>query len=172
MRVHEANRVHRETKFCIDLRPDFADCHHRKISKTKMHRMIFVFTYKDIVTSSKNNWVQDYKEAWDNYRNRWYSTVPQIVFWNLKDPIAEPVVFGSPVKNQHGGMIVTGFSNVLLKLFFNGLKDSRTYAAAAAQFRGYYDFDIVSVLKYVPKLEDLMECAISREEFKDLLLFD
>ncbi|KAL6218971.1 hypothetical protein ACLB2K_012178 [Fragaria x ananassa] len=114
-----------------------------KLSKTKIPRMIFVFTYKDF-----------------------------IVFWNLKDPIAEPVVFGCPVKNQHGGMIVTGFSNVLLKLFFNGLKDSRTYAAAAAQFRGYYDFDIVSVLKYVPKLEDLMECAISREEFKDLLLFD
>ncbi|XP_062020727.1 uncharacterized protein LOC133737122 [Rosa rugosa] len=141
-----------------------------KLSKEQMPKRIFVFTYSDFVAASKNNWDEEYREAWASYRKRGFSTVPQMVFWNLRDPVAEPEVFGSPVKNQNGGMIMTGFSNLLLQLFFRGETDSRTNAGRSHSF--YRGVNVLSVMKYVPNVEDVMNCAISREELENLIVLD
>lgn len=80
--------------------------------------------------------------------------------WNVKDPIAEPVdLFGSPVKNRNGGIIIwlAGFSNQLLQLFFKGEKDSRIYMQLKSM-HGFYGtvVDVLySVLKFVPKVEGI-----------------
>lgn len=140
-----------------------------KLSKEQMPKRIFVFTYNDFVTASTNDWDQEYREAWASYRKRGFS-VPQMVFWNLRGPVEEPEVFGSPVKNQKGGIIMTGLSNLLLKLFFRGETDSRTNADRIHAF--YSGVNVLSVLKFVPKVEDVMNCAISREELKNLVVLD
>lgn len=140
-----------------------------KLSKEQMPKRIFVFTYNDFVTASTNDWDEEYQEAWASYRKRGFS-VPQMVFWNLRDPVAEPEVFGSPVKNQKGGIIMTGFSNLLLKLFFKGETDSRKNAGLSHAF--YRGVNVLSVLKFVPKVEDVMNCATSREELKNLVVLD
>lgn len=71
--------------------------------------------------------------------------VPELVFWNLKDSIAEPEVIYSPVKeNQKVGMIITGFSSNLLRLLLKGEANSRSYAA---QFQAPYGIDLLSVPK-------------------------
>ncbi|VVA18333.1 PREDICTED: LOW QUALITY PROTEIN [Prunus dulcis] len=105
----------------------------------------------DFKKAFKNNWVLDYKEAWKNYRKRGYATVPPLVFWNLKNPIAETEVIGSPVKNHNAGIIITGFSNNLISLFFKGETDSRTYATRRARVRAVFGIDLQSELRFYSK---------------------
>ncbi|KAM2276308.1 hypothetical protein ACFXTH_034920 [Malus domestica] len=128
-----------------------------KQSNAKIPRRIFVFTYKDFTHATKNNWVEDYKEAWANYKKSGYWSVPELVFWNLKDSIAEPRVFGAPVKNHKGGMIITGFSDILLSLFFKGESDSRSYAG---QLHSVYGIDVLPAMKLAPRVEDVMNWAV------------
>ncbi|CAN6544435.1 unnamed protein product [Malus baccata var. baccata] len=120
-----------------------------KQSNAKIPRRIFVFTYKDFTHATKNNWVEDYKEAWANYKKNRYWSVLELVFWNLKDSIAEPRVFGAPVKNHKGGMIITGFSDILLSLFFKGESDSQSYAG---QLHSVYGIDVLPAMKLAPKV--------------------
>ncbi|KAM5549544.1 hypothetical protein ABKV19_000794 [Rosa sericea] len=109
----------------------------QKLNHIKMPKRIFVFTYKDFVEAFKYDWLDDYTEAYNNFRKRGFEfNVPELVFWNLKDSIAEPEVIYSPVKeNQKVGIIITGFSSNLLRLFLKGEADSRSYAA---QFQAPY----------------------------------
>ncbi|KAK9941932.1 hypothetical protein M0R45_007623 [Rubus argutus] len=143
----------------------------QKLSHIRMPKRIFVFTYKDFVEAFKYDWLDDYTEAYNSYRKRGFEfNVPELVFWNLKDSIAEPEVIYSPVKeNQKVGMIITGFSSNLLRLFLKGEADSRSYAA---QFQAPYGIDLESVPKLVPKVEDVFDCAVPREELESLLVFD
>ncbi|CAL9022507.1 unnamed protein product [Prunus brigantina] len=141
-----------------------------KLSNAKMPKSIFVFTYKEFDKASKNDWVLDYKDAWNNYKKRGYATVPQLVFWNLKDSIAAPEVIGSPVKNHNAGIIITGFSNTLLSLFFKGETNSRTYAARVDQVHA--GIDVLSGLRLTPNAEDLMKWAVSTEELRSLFTLD
>ncbi|BFG41990.1 hypothetical protein CerSpe_282640 [Prunus speciosa] len=136
----------------------------------KVPKRIFVFTYRDFEKASKNNWVRDFKEALDNYRKRGYFNVPQLMFWNLNNPIAKPEEIGRPVKNHNVGIKLTGFSNNLLSLFFKGEIDSRTYAG---QVHGAFGgIDVLSGLRLVPKREDVMKWAVSTEELTSLFVFD
>ncbi|KAL6270561.1 hypothetical protein ACE6H2_027472 [Prunus campanulata] len=88
----------------------------------------------------------DFEKAFKN-RNRRYAT----------NPIAEPEVIGSPVKNHNAGIIITGFSNNLLSLFFKGETNSRTYATRRAQVRAVFGIDLLSELRFAPKAEDVMK---------------
>ncbi|BFG41994.1 hypothetical protein CerSpe_282680 [Prunus speciosa] len=138
-----------------------------KLSNAKMPKSIFVFTYKEFDKASKNDWVLD---AWNNYKKRGYATVPQLVFWNLKDSIAALEVIGSPVKNHNAGIIITGFSNTLLSLFFKGETNSRTYAARVDQVHA--GIDVLSGLRLTPNAEDVMKWAVSNEELRSLFILD
>ncbi|KAB2635989.1 hypothetical protein D8674_026523 [Pyrus ussuriensis x Pyrus communis] len=129
-----------------------------KQNNAKIPRRIFVFTYKDFAHAMNNNWVEDYKKAWANYKNSGYWSVPELVFWNLNGSIAEPKVFGTPVNNHKGGMIITGFSDILLSLFFKGESDSRSYAG---QLHSVYGIDVLPAMKLAPKVEDVMNWAVS-----------
>ncbi|XP_034229527.1 uncharacterized protein LOC117638526 [Prunus dulcis] len=124
----------------------------------KVPKRIFVFTYRDFEKASKNNWVRDFKEALDNYRERGYFNVPHLMFWNLNNPIAKPKEIGRPVKNHNVGTKLTGFSNNLLSLFVKGEIDSRTYAG---QVHGAFGgIDVLSGLRLVPKGEVVMKWAV------------
>ncbi|KAB2636823.1 hypothetical protein D8674_027357 [Pyrus ussuriensis x Pyrus communis] len=140
----------------------------QKLSHDKMPRRIFVFTCRDFNEAFKYDWWDDYKEASSRYRRKGYNlTVPDMVFWNLKGEIAEPEVIYSPVKENHKvGLIISGFSDNLLNMFFNGESDSRTYAA---QFQAPYGIDVPD---FIPKAEDMMKCVVSREELDNLLVLD
>lgn len=129
-----------------------------KVDFLKIPKRIFVFTYKDFAHAMNNNWVEDYKKAWANYKNSGYWSVPELVFWNLNGSIAEPKVFGTPVNNHKGGMIITGFSDILLSLFFKGESDSRSYAG---QLHSVYGIDVLPAMKLAPKVEDVMNWAVS-----------
>ncbi|VVA18335.1 PREDICTED: LOW QUALITY PROTEIN [Prunus dulcis] len=115
----------------------------QKLSNAKMPKSIFVFAYKEFDKASKNDWALDYKDAWNNYKKRGYATVPQLVFWNLiKDSVAALEVIGSPVKFHNAGIIITGFSNTLLRL------------------------------RLTPNAEDVMKWAVSTEELRSLFIMD
>lgn len=159
----------------------------QKLSNEQLPKRIFVFTYRDFAAASKNNWAEDYKEAWTNYRRKGYAnvplveartrykkkgynTLPHIVFWNLNDSIAEPEIIFSPVNNKYGGLIITGLSNSLISMFLEGESDSRT---CAPHRQAPYGIGPLSVLKFFPKAEDMMKSIIFRDELlKNLLILD
>ncbi|XP_062020725.1 uncharacterized protein LOC133737119 [Rosa rugosa] len=151
----------------------------QKLSNEQLPKRIFVFTYRDFEAASKNNWAEDYKEAWTNYRRRGYAnvplveartqykkkgykTLPHILFWNLKNSIVEPEIICSPVNNKCGGLIITGLSNSLISMFLVGESDSRTYAP--------HGIGSLSVLKFLPKAEDVMKSVFLRDELLNYLL--
>lgn len=66
-------------------------------------------------------------------------------------------------------MIIIGFSNNLLSLFFKGEADSTSYAA---QFQPVFGIDVPPLMKLAPKADDMIKWAVELEEFKSLLAMD
>ncbi|VFQ92917.1 unnamed protein product [Cuscuta campestris] len=78
---------------------------------TRMNDMEF-----DQASKSGETWETDYKKIKRKFRKKGFGkTLPEIVFWNLRDSRATPVP-GS----QKGVALVSGFSKNLLKMFFEG----------------------------------------------------
>nr|POE54611.1 hypothetical protein CFP56_53183 [Quercus suber] len=113
--------------------------------------------YRDFETVDINQWASDYKEAWKSYRPRGYKTVPEIIFWNLKDSIGCPREIRTE-KHHRGWLMLHGYSKILMSLF---LKED-----------GVVKLESVNMLNSVPTPEDVMKSAISREEFNDVLVLD
>ncbi|KAI3930166.1 hypothetical protein MKW92_017183 [Papaver armeniacum] len=84
----------------------------------------------------------DYQEIQKKFRERGFSNVPEIVFWNLEHPVATVVKSG-----YTGVTLVSGFSCELLKLFVEG------------------DIDDINPVA-------LMERAISGKEYDKLVVVD
>ncbi|XP_010494325.1 PREDICTED: uncharacterized protein LOC104771494 [Camelina sativa] len=61
---------------------------------------------------SKEKWETDYEVVQRKYKENGFQNVPEMVFWNLRDSSATPVV-----ANQKGVAMVSGFSKNLLTLF-------------------------------------------------------
>uniref|UniRef100_A0A1J3K473 DUF2828 domain-containing protein n=1 Tax=Noccaea caerulescens TaxID=107243 RepID=A0A1J3K473_NOCCA len=61
---------------------------------------------------AKEKWETDYEVVQRKYKERGFENVPEMVFWNLRDSSATPVV-----ANQKGVALVSGFSKNLLTLF-------------------------------------------------------
>ena len=61
---------------------------------------------------SKEKWETDYEVVQRKYKEKGFQNVPEMVFWNLRDSSATPVV-----ANQKGVAMVSGFSKNLLTLF-------------------------------------------------------
>ncbi|PQQ17906.1 hypothetical protein Pyn_31537 [Prunus yedoensis var. nudiflora] len=73
-------------------------------------------------------------------------------------------------KNHNAGIIIAGFSNTLLSLFFKGETNSRTYAARVDQVHA--GIDVLSGLRLTPNAEDVMKWAVSTEELRSLFILD
>ncbi|CAN8267726.1 unnamed protein product [Cochlearia groenlandica] len=61
---------------------------------------------------SKEKWDTDYEVVQKKYKENGFESVPEMVFWNLRDSSATPVV-----ANQKGVAMVSGFSKNLLNVF-------------------------------------------------------
>lgn len=61
---------------------------------------------------SKEKWETDYEVVQRKYKEKGFKNVPEMVFWNLRDSSATPVV-----AKQKGVAMVSGFSKNLLTLF-------------------------------------------------------
>ncbi|KAK3223755.1 hypothetical protein Dsin_010780 [Dipteronia sinensis] len=81
----------------------------------QMIKRLFVFSDMEFDQASLNPWETDYQAIVRKYTDKGYgSVVPQIVFWNLRESIATPVM-----GKQQGVALVSGFSKNLIKLFLN-----------------------------------------------------
>lgn len=82
----------------------------------KMVRRVLVFSDMEFDQASANPWETDYEAIVRKFSEAGYgAAVPEIVFWNLRDSKAVPVMSG-----QKGVALVSGFSKNLLKLFLDG----------------------------------------------------
>ncbi|OMO60456.1 hypothetical protein CCACVL1_24147 [Corchorus capsularis] len=80
------------------------------------------------------NWETDYQAITRKFHESGYSSVPEIVFWNLKNSAATPVP-----SHQKGVAMVSGFSKNLLKLFLEegGLMDPVSTMESAIKGKEY-----------------------------------
>uniref|UniRef100_A0ACD5YRE4 Uncharacterized protein n=1 Tax=Avena sativa TaxID=4498 RepID=A0ACD5YRE4_AVESA len=82
----------------------------------RMVRRVFVFSDMEFDQASAHLWETDYEAIVRKFSEAGYgAAVPEIVFWNLRDSRAVPVMSG-----QKGVALVSGFSKNLLKLFLDG----------------------------------------------------
>ncbi|XP_019191429.1 PREDICTED: uncharacterized protein LOC109185905 isoform X3 [Ipomoea nil] len=111
------------------------------LSKEQMIKRVFVFSDMEFDQASEDPWETDYEVIQRKFREKGFTNVPEIVFWNLRSSRSTPVV-----ANQNGVALVSGFSKNLLTIFLeNG--------------------GIVNP-------EEVMEIAISGEEYKKLAVLD
>ncbi|KAL5100057.1 hypothetical protein RYX36_004384 [Vicia faba] len=90
-----------------------------KLKEEQMIKRIFVFSDMEFDQASANSWETDYQAITRKYKEKGYgSSVPQIVFWNLRDSRATPVP-----ATQKGVALVSGFSKNLLTLFLDNEGD-------------------------------------------------
>lgn len=116
------------------------------LKEDQMIKRVFAFSDMEFDEASMNDWETDYEAIQRKFREKGYgSVVPQIVFWNLRDSEATPVV-----STQKGVTMVSGFSKNMMKFFLNndGVHEEILYA------------------------EFLMEMAISGEEYEKLAVVD
>ncbi|KAI3961762.1 hypothetical protein MKW92_034850 [Papaver armeniacum] len=131
-----------------------------KLKEDEMIKRLYVFTEMEFKYAShkvikyrlgddgevlervNGDWETDYREIEKKFRERGFSNVPEIVFWNLEHPVTTVVKGG-----YTGVTLVSGFSYELLKLFVEG------------------DIDDINPVA-------LMEKAISGKEYDKLVVVD
>ncbi|XAR64342.1 hypothetical protein NMG60_11024646 [Bertholletia excelsa] len=83
------------------------------LMEDQMIKRVFVFSDMEFDQASGNPWETDYQAITRKFTEKGYgSAVPEIVFWNLSDSEAMPVL-----RNQKGVALVGGFSKNLMTLF-------------------------------------------------------
>ncbi|XP_077229138.1 uncharacterized protein LOC143862033 [Tasmannia lanceolata] len=130
-----------------------------KLEDEKMVKRIFVFSDMEFDDARRerdwnefglwnkrerdptHEWETDYEAIQRKFRESGYVSVPEMVFWNLRDSRSTPV--GGMAK---GVSLVSGYSKNLLKLFLDGGE--------------------------IPNPVEVMEAAISGDEYKKLVVFD
>ncbi|KAI3919191.1 hypothetical protein MKX01_018830 [Papaver californicum] len=104
----------------------------------------YSFSYDDeMPVDPTKEWETDYQVIQNKFREKGYTNVPEIVFWNLRDSRSTPVL-----GQQKGVAMLSGFSKNLLTLFLEGSDLS--------------EFTPIKV----------MEKAISGEEYSKLVVVD
>ncbi|KAL3506110.1 hypothetical protein ACH5RR_031492 [Cinchona calisaya] len=86
-----------------------------KLKEEQLIKRVFVFSDMEFNQASMNPWETDYQAIQRKFRENGYQTVPEIVFWNLRDSRSTPVL-----ANQSGVALVSGFSKNLLTMFLEG----------------------------------------------------
>ncbi|RWR78949.1 L728 protein [Cinnamomum micranthum f. kanehirae] len=114
-----------------------------KLEEMKMVKRVFVFTDNPFGEASENSWETDYHAIQRKYEEKGYgSSVPKIVFWNLKNFDLMPPHWAG---REKGVLVVSGFSKNLLNIFLaNG---------------------------GVVNPEEVMEEALAMEEYKNVSAF-
>ncbi|CAA7018376.1 unnamed protein product [Microthlaspi erraticum] len=89
-----------------------------RLKPVDMIKRIFVFSdmeFDQASCSGRNGWETDYERIVRKYTEKGYGeVVPEIVFWNLRDSVATPVM-----GNKKGVALVSGFSKNLIKVFLD-----------------------------------------------------
>ncbi|KAI3851905.1 hypothetical protein MKW98_019904 [Papaver atlanticum] len=129
-----------------------------KLTEDQMIKRLFVFSdmefneaagkysysyENEAVLDPTKEWETDYQVIQNKFREKGYTNVPEIVFWNLRDPRSTPVL-----GQQKGVAMLSGFSKNLLTLFLEGS-----------------DFNEFTPIR-------VMEKAISGEEYNKLVVVD
>ncbi|PIA45624.1 hypothetical protein AQUCO_01600088v1 [Aquilegia coerulea] len=115
------------------------------LSTDKMIKKVFVFSDMEFDAARRqqdNSWNTDYEVIQQKFQKSGY-TVPEIVFWNLRDSEATPVA-----SDQKGVALVSGFAKNMMTLFFN-------------------EEDIIA-----PSPEAVMEMALEGPEYQQLAVLD
>ncbi|KAG0461606.1 hypothetical protein HPP92_021571 [Vanilla planifolia] len=87
-----------------------------KLTPEQMIRRIFVFSDMEFDQAGGRAWETDYELICRKFREAGFgSSVPEIVFWNLRNSQSIPVP-----STKQGVALVSGFSKNLLKLFLDG----------------------------------------------------
>ncbi|CAI0457966.1 unnamed protein product [Linum tenue] len=81
-------------------------------SEEQMVRKVFVFSDMEFNMRPVEGWETDYEAIQRKFKEKGFSRVPEIVFWNLRDSSATPVK-----ATQSGVALVSGYSKNLVKLF-------------------------------------------------------
>ncbi|XWS69209.1 hypothetical protein CRYUN_Cryun04dG0159900 [Craigia yunnanensis] len=84
----------------------------QNLTEYQMIKRLFVFSDMEFDQVSANSWETDYQAITRKFHDSGYSSVPEIVFWNLRNSKSTPVR-----SHQKGVALVSGFSKNLLKLF-------------------------------------------------------
>ncbi|KAI3936324.1 hypothetical protein MKW92_001587 [Papaver armeniacum] len=129
-----------------------------KLTEDQMIKRLFVFSDMEFneaagkygysnedesVLDPAKEWETDYQVIENKFREKGYTNVPEIVFWNLRDSRSTPVL-----GQQKGVAMLSGFSKNLLTLFLEGS-----------------DFSEFTPIR-------VMEKAISGEEYSKLVVVD
>ncbi|OMP02538.1 hypothetical protein COLO4_11011 [Corchorus olitorius] len=87
-----------------------------KLKPEQMIKRLFVFSDMEFdQASTSRRWETDYQVIVRKFKAKGYGeSIPQIVFWNLRDSMATPVP-----GNQNGVALVSGFSKNLIKIFLD-----------------------------------------------------
>lgn len=83
-----------------------------KLKEEELVKRVFVFSDMEFNSASRNPWETDYQAIQRKFNENGYKSVPEIVFWNLRDSRATPVT-----EKQNGVALVSGFSKNILTLF-------------------------------------------------------
>ncbi|GER26083.1 hypothetical protein STAS_01710 [Striga asiatica] len=84
-----------------------------KLKPGQMIKRVFVFSDMEFDQASRRPWEMDFEVIVRKFEEKGYGGfVPEIVFWNLRESLAMPVLAG-----QRGVALVSGFSKNLMKLF-------------------------------------------------------
>ncbi|EOA14691.1 hypothetical protein CARUB_v10027964mg [Capsella rubella] len=124
------------------------------LTNDQMIKRLFVFSdmeFYDAAANShlnqqeaKEKWETDYQKIQRKYRKMGLENVPELVFWNLRDSSATPVM-----AKQKGVAMVSGFSKNLLTLFLEKLEKGGLINP-----------------------EDVMMLAIKGEKYEKLAVYD
>ncbi|OMO56033.1 hypothetical protein COLO4_35808 [Corchorus olitorius] len=103
-----------------------------KLKPEQMIKRLFVFSDMEFDRASANSWETDYQKIVRKFTKKGYGeSIPQIVFWNLRDSKATPVP-----GTQNGVALVSGFSKNLLKMFLDQDGDINPEAVMEAAISG------------------------------------
>lgn len=103
-----------------DMNTDFQKVFDHILALAKQHslppeamvRRLYVFSDMEFDAASSRPYQTDYMEIERKFREAGYGSLPEIVFWNLRDTQSTPVV-----ATQKGVAMVSGFSKNILKIF-------------------------------------------------------
>ncbi|KAI3931241.1 hypothetical protein MKX01_040158 [Papaver californicum] len=92
------------------------------LKNDEMIKRVFVFSDMEFDQASENHWETGYQTIQMKFKEKGFMSVPEIVFWNLRDSRATPVT-----GEQKGVAMVSGFSKNMLSLFLEGgdMNDSK-----------------------------------------------
>ncbi|OMO77286.1 hypothetical protein COLO4_25233 [Corchorus olitorius] len=103
-----------------------------QLEPEQMIKRLFVFSDMEFDQASASPWETDYQVIVSKLTAKRYGeSIPQIVFWNLRDSRATPVR-----GTQNGVALVSGFSKNLIKIFLDQDGDINPEAVMEAAISG------------------------------------